>query len=368
MSPDTPILVCGGGPVGLTAALELARRGFSPHVIDNDGEPTLESRALAVNARTLDILEPAGVSERIIAVGNRVNGMSFLNQGRETMRLDLSYVPHRFNFLVTLPQSQTEELLIERLRELGVDVNWHTELNSFTQDESGVHCELSSPSGDLSHHARMLIGADGAHSVVRKSLGLSFDGPSEPNAFSLADVTLAAWPFPFDRAVVHMEPDRVVAFFPISEGHGRFVSSHPDLMNHLPLTAKVSDVVWQSTFKISYRQVPTYQVERVYLAGDAAHIHSPVGGRGMNLGIEDAATLAWLIAEDRTAEYTRLRHRVGKTVLKFTRDQTQQLVRRGPLQTFIQNTLAPLLLKLPVIQRVAVTRLAGLESPHPAWL
>ncbi|MEM8687055.1 MAG: FAD-dependent monooxygenase [Pseudomonadota bacterium] len=368
MSPDTPILICGGGPVGLTAALELARRGFSPHIIDNDGEPTPESRALAVNARTLDVLEPSGMSERIIATGNRVNGMIFLNKGREAMRLDLSHMPHRFNFLVTLPQSQTEELLIEGLRELGVGVNWHTELSAFTQDESGVHCELQSQSGRSTHHAQLLVGADGAHSLVRKSLGLSFDGPSEPNAFSLADVTLDDWPFPFDRAVVHSEPDRVVAFFPISEGHGRFVSNHPDLLNHLPQSARIKDVVWQSAFTISYRQVPTYQVDQVYLAGDAAHVHSPVGGRGMNLGIEDAATLAWLVAEDRTADYTKLRHPVGQQVLRFTRAQTQQLTRRGLIQTFLQNTLAPLLLKLPAIQRIAVTRLAGLETPHPQWL
>ena len=354
--------------MGLTAALELTRRGFRPHIIDNDGEPTPESRALAVNARTLDILEPSGVSERIIAAGNRVNGMTFLNQGREVMRLELSYLPHRFNFLVTLPQSRTEELLIERLGELGLDVNWHTELRAFKQGTNAVQCDLQSQTDLFHRQADILIGADGAHSLVRKTLGLEFDGPAEPNAFSLADVTLDAWPFPFDRAVVHSEPDRVVAFFPISEGHGRFVCSTPDLMNHLPPTAKVADVAWESTFKISYRQVQTYQVGRAFLAGDAAHIHSPVGGRGMNLGIEDAATLAWLIAEDRTDDYTDLRHRVGEQVLRFTRTQTQQLMRRGPIQTFLQNTLAPLLLKLPAIQRLAVSRLVGLETPHPPWL
>lgn len=368
MSPDTAILISGGGPVGLTAALELARRGFQPHIIDDDGEPTPESRALAVNARTLDILEPSGVSERIIEAGNRVNGMTFLNEGREVMRLELRYLPHRFNFLVTLPQSRTEELLIERLGELGTPVSWYTELRHFVQHDRALQCELSSRQGTKDHACDLLIGADGAHSLVRKTLGLKFDGETEPQAFSLADVTLDAWPFPFDRAVVHAAPDRVVAFFPISEGHGRFVSNFPDLLNHLPETAKVRDVIWESSFKISYRQVETYQTARAFLAGDAAHIHSPVGGRGMNLGIEDAATLAWLISEGRTERYTEMRHPIGAQVLKFTQAQTQQLTGRSTLQRVLQNIVAPLLLKLPAIQRLAVSRLVGFDTPHPPWL
>ena len=368
MTPDTSVLIAGGGPVGLTAAVELMRRGFQPIIIDDDGEPTPESRALAVNARTLDILEPSGVTERIIEAGTRINGMIFLRGGRETMRLQMRYLPHRFNFMVSLPQSRTEELLIGRLAELGGNVNWFTELRQFRQNENGIQCELHSKAGTKEHPCQVLIGADGAHSLVRKSLGLAFDGETEPEAFSLADVTLADWPFPFDHGAVHADGDRIVGFIPISEGHGRFVSNYPDLLNHLPPTAKVRDVIWESSFKISYRQVETYQSGRTFLAGDAAHIHSPVGGRGMNLGIEDAATLAWLIEQGRTGEYTAMRHPVGEQVLKFTQAQTEQLTQRGALQRFLQNTVAPLLLKLPAIQRLAVSRIAGLETPPPPWL
>lgn len=279
MTPDTSILISGGGPVGLTAAVELVRRGFQPVIIDDDGEPTPESRALAVNARTLDILEPCGVTERIIEAGTRINGMIFIKDGKETMRLEMRYLPHRFNFMVSLPQSRTEELLIDRLGELGCKVNWFTELRQFEQNENGIQCELQSKAGTKDHASQLLIGADGAHSLVRKSLGLSFDGETELQAFSLADVTLDAWPFPFDHGVVHAEADRIVGFIPISEGQGRFVSNYPDLLNHLPPSAKVKDVIWESAFKISYRQVETYQSGRTFLAGDAAHIHSPVGGR-----------------------------------------------------------------------------------------
>ncbi len=368
MAPDTSILISGGGPVGLTAAVELTRRGYQPVIIDDDGEPTPESRALAVNARTLDILEPSGVTERIIEAGTRINAMVFRRGGRETMRLELRYLPHRFNFMVSLPQSRTEELLIARLKELGGSVRWFTELRGFEQSESALQCELHSKDGATEQACELLIGADGAHSLVRKSLGLSFEGETELQEFSLADVTLDDWPFPFDNGVVHAEPGRIVGFIPITEGHGRFVSNAPDLLNHLPAVAKVKDVTWESTFKISYRQVQTYQSGRAFLAGDAAHIHSPAGGRGMNLGIEDAATLAWLIETGTTDQYTALRHPIGAQVLKFTQAQTRQMTQSGPMQTLMQNWIAPLMLKVPAIQRMAVSRLVGLETPHPPWL
>ncbi len=368
MTPDTSILISGGGPVGLTAALELVRRGFNPQIIDNDGEPSPESRALAVNARTLDILEPSGVSERIIEAGNRINGMIFMREGKEAMRLELRYLPHRFNFMVSIPQSRTEELLIARLGELGSSVSWFTELRGFETNGAGFHCELQAASGNGTHSCDVLIGADGAHSLVRKTLGLNFDGETEPQIFSLADISLDDWPYPFDHGVIHAQADRIIGFIPISEGFGRFVSTKPDLMNHLPPTVKVKGVVWESEFKISYRQVQTYQAGQAFLAGDAAHIHSPVGGRGMNLGIEDAASLAWLIEQNRTGEYTALRHEIGAQVLKFTQAQTRQITQRGALQSFLQNTIAPLMLKIPAVQRFAVTRLVGLETPHPPWL
>lgn len=368
MSPETSMLICGGGPVGLTAAVELVRRGYSPQIIDDDGEPSPESRALAINARTLDILEPSGVSDWIIDAGNRINGMIFMSDGKEAMRLELRYLPHRFNFMISLPQSRTEELLIKRLGELGHSVNWFTELRSFEPRDGGFHCSLQAASGNRKHFCDVLIGADGAHSLVRKTLGLDFDGETGPQGFSLADIKLDDWPYPFDHGIVQTEPGHVVAFIPISEGFGRFVCTKPGLLDRLPAGTKVKDVIWETEFKISYRQVATYQSGRAFLAGDAAHIHSPAGGRGMNLGIEDAATLAWLIAEGKTAEYSDRRHKVGAQVLKFTRAQTAQITQRGNWQRFMQKVVAPTLLKFPAVQRLAVSRLVGLETPHPPWL
>ena len=362
MAKDASILVAGGGPVGLTAAVELARRGYAPRIIDNDGEPTPESRALAVNARTLDILEPCGVTERIIEAGNRINGMIFRSGGKELMRLEMRYLPHRFNFMIGLPQSQTEEILIQRLREYGHNVQWHTELQSLDGKSPKIGVTMKSSDGVKVSDADILIGADGAHSLVRKQLGLDFPGERAPYHFGLADVELDDWPFPFDHGIVHQDPGQIMAFFPLSEGFGRLVCNHPDVMNRLPAAAKVRKVIWESDFRISYRQVDAYQKGNVFLAGDAAHIHSPVGGRGMNLGIEDAATLAWLIEQNRTDEYTGRRHPVGAKVLNFTEAQTRQITEANPLQRFLQNWLAPFMLKFPAIQRLAVSRIVILGN------
>jgi 2-polyprenyl-6-methoxyphenol hydroxylase-like FAD-dependent oxidoreductase len=284
------------------------------------------------------------------------------------LRLDFSVLPHRFNFILVLPQSDTETVLIEALERDGIGIRWNTHLESFTRNGETCQCELLSDGQHIMQAADILIGADGARSTVRKTLGMAFDGESEPQEFGLADIELDDWPFPFDRAVAQVGDGRISGFFPIREGFGRFVANHPDILNRLPAEAKVGKVIWQSRFHISYRQVRAYQDGNIFLTGDAAHIHSPVGGRGMNLGIEDAATLAWLISSRDTSRYTAMRHPVGKKVLAFTEAQTRQLLSRNPLNRFLTNHIAPLLLKIPAMRRQAVHRLTGQDTPPPPWL
>ncbi|NNE22588.1 MAG: FAD-dependent monooxygenase [Rhizobiales bacterium] len=362
------ILIAGGGPTGLTAAIELTRRGFAPRIIDNDAGPTPESRALAIHARSLDILEPAGITERLLALGNRINGMIIRAGGREIVSLDFSHLPHRFNFILALAQAETETAMIDALVDAGHDIGWRTGLKHFTAAGGEVVCTTDNDGTLITETADILIGADGARSQVRKDLGLSFDGESDPHEFGLVDVELDAWTYPFDRAVANIDDGNITGCFPLHEGHCRFVANHPDVLNRLPAGAKVKKVIWQSTFRISYRQVYSYQKGPVFLAGDAAHIHSPVGGRGMNLGIEDAATLAWLISTGETDRYTALRHPIGKKVLAFTEAQTRQITSTNPVMKLLQNHIAPVFLKLPVMQRIALTRLTGLDTPAPAWL
>ena len=365
VTPQTRILIAGAGPVGLAAAVELRRRGMNPRLIDRDAGPAPESRALAVNPRTLEILEPSGATERMLARGNRIHHMIVRTPERELFRFDTRNLNHRFDFLLALAQSETERILAELLGESGHPVDWQTELTGLTADGGKIPLRNWWQSRS---EFDVVIGADGAHSLVRKSLGIGFSGESLPEAWGLADVELESWPFPWDCGVATLSDDYVCAFFPLREGFGRFVSSRADIMNSLPPDTRVSKIVWQSEFHISYRQVETYQKGNAFLAGDAAHIHSPVGGRGMNLGIEDAAWLAYLLCEGRAGEYTRLRHGPGAQVLKMTSAPTRMLASRSAWARLLRTVILPLVFGRPIVQRFLLPRMAGLDTPAPPWL
>ena len=279
-------------------------------------------------------------------------------------KIDLTLIPHRFNFLLILAQSKTEEIMAARLAESGVKVERGLSLESF-EIQPNIKLKLSNKT---LVEPKFLIGADGAHSIVRKTLNLGFDGETDTQVFGLADIELDDWPFPMDTIVLTILDTHLVPFVPMAEGFGRFISTRGDCLNSLPPDAKVKNIVWETDFKISYRQASSYQKGNVFIAGDAAHIHSPVGGRGMNLGIEDAFWLAWLIDQGRADEYTSLRHPVGEQVLKFTHKFTTFAKSRGPTQDMIIRLLLPIIAALPPAQRRIFRTLSALDTPPPPWL
>lgn len=293
---ENGILVVGAGPVGLTAAIELVRRGLPVRVVDRDPEPTAESRAVAIHPRSLHLLEPAGVSERLIAAGVRLRGMRVVAEGRTRATLDLSEIPHRFNFILSLPQDRTERILLDALAERGVSVEQGTELTGLEPAPDGATVALKGLEGDRTERFAWVIGADGAHSGVRKALDIPFHGAPYPFEWTLADVTIDG-PVEPDRGEIHLDPGRPFLFrVPIGPGRHRLIANGPDVLGRIPPTWRIEAVHWQSSFKVSHRQAERVGAGRVWIIGDAAHIHSPAGGRGMNLGMEDAATLAERIA------------------------------------------------------------------------
>jgi 2-polyprenyl-6-methoxyphenol hydroxylase-like FAD-dependent oxidoreductase len=358
------VFIAGAGPVGLAAAVELTRRGFEPRIIDPDADVSPESRALAVNNRTLDLMEPSGVTEMMLMAGNRARHVVIRRNEKIIAQINLTKIPHRFNFLLVLAQSKTEQILIQKLSEWGIEVERNTALESFSVGNN-IECQLSNRKRAA---ADVLIGADGSHSAVRKTLGLGFEGETDEQIFGLADIELADWPFPTDTVVLTIMDTHLAPYLPMHEGFGRFISTRGDCLNNLPRDAKVKKVIWETDFKLSYRQAQTYQSGNVFLAGDAAHIHSPVGGRGMNLGMEDACWLAWLLREGRAKEYTSLRHPVGSEVLKYTHRFTAFAKSRGTLQDMFFQFGIPILTRLPALQRRAFNMLTALDTPAPPWL
>jgi len=361
------ILIVGAGPVGLTAAVELARRGFMPRIIDKGNGPVIESRALGVNARTLEILAPSGASSKMIERGLKIERLNFWDLPKLIFSIPLEKLQNRYNFMLALPQDDTERVLIEVLGGLGYKVEWKTELIELELTANGARAKTKKGSKTSASEADIVIGADGAHSLVRHALGIGFRGAAYDHDFGLADAILSG---PTSKHAVNVFRVSTGIFGMIPAGQDRFrmVADQPDVFAAMPDRFQVEKIVWQSRFRISYRQVESYQKGNVFLAGDAAHIHSPVGGRGMNLGIEDAATLAWLIDEGRTDEYTERRLPVGAHVLRQTNLQTQLMTSRNPLVTFMRRQVVPLLMKSDFVLSRQLPEMAGLAAPPPPWL
>ncbi len=357
------VLVAGAGPVGLAAALELARLGQAVRIVETRSEPSTRSKAIGINARTLELLEPSGVTERLLESGLKIHRVIFQTEDRRLFQIEFFKLQHRYNFMLGLPQSETERTLETRLNEFGVQVERGTTFERLEQDEEHVKVSLSRHGREIGVEADHLIGADGAHSTVREQLGIGFPGERMPGDWSLADVRMDS-PLDHDAANVLIQRDGMLFMIRFKEGLFRVASNRPNVLERLPEGSRVHDVLWQSDFTVSHRQVKTCNIGRVFLAGDAAHVHSPLGARGMNLGIEDATLLASAIAEGGLQEYATERHRAGASAIRMIKVQTRLATGRSPWLKVVRNYLLPFLLRREVIHQRLIKRMVGLSGPY----
>ncbi|MBM7048231.1 MULTISPECIES: NAD(P)/FAD-dependent oxidoreductase [Rhizobium] len=365
------ILIAGAGPVGLTAALELARRGFAPRIIDDGTDPTPveESRALGVNARTLTLLSACGVGERIIAAAQPIEQFRVRSGGKTLIELDTRQVKGRFSAIHALAQGRTERLLIEALSAHGITPEWQTAV------VAGEVTDLQKPEVTLRHadgametvRPDILVGADGAHSGVRKALGAGFPGEALEAYFYIADFRYDG-PVDTHVAEISLFDPGMIGRLPVAADVIRYISTLEGFESRIVHPAKVAEKTWTSQFRIHFRHVEPMAKGNVFLAGDAAHIHSPAGARGMNLGIEDACWLAWLIAEGREQEYSALRIPAVKQVLKQTHGLTRLITMTNPLAIAARNLLAPLLLRFGPARLALLQSVAGYDTPKPPWI
>ncbi|MFE2475192.1 FAD-dependent monooxygenase [Streptomyces sp. NPDC059389] len=369
------VLVAGAGPVGLTAAAELRRRGISCRIVDRLPARLPYAKAVGIQPRTLEIWDHMGFVRAALEAAVPMRGQLTYVNGVEQPRLDLVLppeVPYRF---AALPQYETERIIEEFLEGFGTRIERGTELVSFVQDAEGVTSRLTTPAGEEEVRTRFLVGCDGAHSIVRKGLGLAFGGGAFPEEYMLADVevdwdlpyaygvramhhdargavddVLVCIPLPGDRRyrVSMMVPPELSAAPPPGGDtvlHGLEGGRAPELghvqavldrLSPQPTTA--SAMRWSSVFRISHRLVDRYGEGRVFVAGDAAHIHPPTGAQGMNTGIQDAWNLAWKLAlavrgagaPGLLASYDAERRPVGEEVVGRTVRQAAEGVQADP--------------------------------------
>jgi 2-polyprenyl-6-methoxyphenol hydroxylase-like FAD-dependent oxidoreductase len=313
----TSVIIVGAGPTGLSLACQLIRYGVDFVIIEKNLGVTPYSKALGVHARTLEIYEQLDLAKKAIDRGAIAGKARMLEGGAIRGEVDLSNVGRGLSpypYMLVLEQSKNEQLLYEYLQSHGHDVLWHTELESFSQDERGVTAHVKTSAGESQIiEGKYMVGCDGPKSTVRHALGLSFEGGTFERLFYVADVEID-WDYGHDALQICLARNSVVAFFPMrGENRWRIVGSFPEgldkdegevlyeeieqrIREEAELALEISHVNWFSTYKVHTRHVEKFSAGRCFLAGDAAHIHTPAGGQGMNTGIQDAYNLAWKMA------------------------------------------------------------------------
>lgn len=378
---EPQVLIVGAGPTGLAFALWLARSDTPFRLIDRKPGPGEGSRAMAVQARTLEFYRQLGIADDVIASGFRLDRLHLRNESREIAAVPLGDVGKGLSpypFALSFPQDDHERLLIDRLRVAGHAVEWDTELTGFTQHDGGVRADLRKPGSEEHWAGPYLCGCDGAHSAVRHGLGVGFPGGTHDQLFYVADAEAdGAWS---GRDITGYIAEKTFCLaFPVrSPGMFRFIGLVPEALRgrddlgfddlrgavEQVTATRVTRVNWFSSYPVHHRVADHFRQGRVFLAGDAGHVHSPAGGQGMNTGIGDAVNLAWKLAAVLAGRadaslldsYEAERVPFARSLVATTDRIFEAVVGRSLLARTVRTVFAPYI--LPFVLRFSAVRRA----------
>jgi 2-polyprenyl-6-methoxyphenol hydroxylase-like FAD-dependent oxidoreductase len=382
MDEKPNVLIVGAGPTGLVMAHELARDGVRCRVIDKSPHRAMQSRAIAIHSRTVETFELMGLADEFLAAGHRIAGLSLYGGSGRIAHADFGKLDTRYPFVLGVPQDETERILEEHVARLGVPVERNTELVALAQHDTGVTARLRTGDRVEEVEADWLLGCDGAHSTVRDQLAIPFSGSTYPEHFVLADIKVDG-DLDHGEAQVWLHRDGALAFFPLPEDRWRLiVANSPADWHDQPSLARcqalvdergpghvrLADPRWSAVFRIHRREAGRFRQDRVFLLGDAAHIHSPVGGQGMNMGIQDAFNLAWKLSSVlRNGDNTHLldsyeaeRKPIDEAVIRQTDRATRLVSLHGSVSRFVRDHVMSLLTQIPAISEKLGNTISGL--------
>ena len=377
----TDVLIVGAGPVGLFMANECARRGLGWRLIEERSSQSEHSKALAIFPRTLEIFDMAGVVPPFLERANRVTKVAVMTQDRTLAHMKFEPEESPYSFIAMVPQDVTERLLVEELRRKGGNVEYETKFIAADRHDDGVDVTIAHKGESTKLRALFVIGSDGAHSAVRHQLNLPFEGAQYKGSFMLADVETNDT-FPADEMQLCPSEFGPVAIFPMSATRRRIVAVIENIEDDIPSLAFVGKILaqrapsgievralhWSSYFRVHHRQVLRMREGRIFVAGDAAHIHSPFGGQGMNTGLHDIWNLAWKLKLFRDGHgnqqlldsYSAERLPVIKNVIETTDQLSKVMGTPNKFAQALRDTLIPMVSRLAPFQHAFVERLSEL--------
>lgn len=384
---ESEILFVGAGPSGLALAAELRRRGVNPTIIDRQAAGANTSRACVVHARTLEMLEPLGVTRELLELGVKVPIFRVRDRDRVLVTIDFAQIDSAYPFTLMCPQDKIEACLLRHLEALGGHVVRPCELTGCKalplRVDAEVRADGAAKAMQKAMQARWLIGCDGMHSAVREQSGIAFAGGEYQQSFVLADVHMD-WPLSREEVSLFFSPAGLMVVAPLPQDHFRIVATVDDapespsapymqavLDARGPSTdpARIRDVGWSSRFHIHHRVAQSPRRGRIFLCGDAAHVHSPAGGQGMNTGIQDSASLAQALAgtlqdgvEARLDSWARDRHKIATDVVAFTDRMTRVATMKSATAQTLRNIAVAFVGHLPPVRAALARTLAEIDA------
>ena len=383
---DTNVLIVGAGPTGLALAAALEQAGIDHHLVDALPSGMNTSRAAVVHPHTVEMLESLGIVDELHAAGMPLQRFVVRDRDVALLRVGFEQVPSKYRHILMIPQPRTEAILESVLKEMGGEVERNTKAVALRQEADHAVVELEGPEGRKLVRAKFVVGADGMHSIVRQSTAIRFEGEAYGESFILADVRMD-WPLGRQEVSLCFSPAGLVVVAPLPDGSFRIVATmdqapeSPGLDDIQKLLddrgpkqapASVQEIVWSSRFRVHHRLASTYRDGRILLMGDAAHVHSPAGGQGMNAGLVDAMVLGkalTAVLRDRAPlslldEYAEVRRPAAMEVLGLASRLTRIATVRPVILRKLRNLVLRLLDRVPAFKKKLAFELSGVSRRH----